>query len=124
VEPNWNSSHLRGTIGLIGPSRSSRHYSVLPKDYVLTEIQMPENLSLLRVEEENLPDNWDSEPALSATQQIGKQWVSEDHSVALSVPSSVIPGERNFVLNPAHPEFEQIIFTQPVPFRFDPRLKK
>ena len=85
---------------------------------------MPENLSLLRVEEENLPDNWDSEPALSATQQIGKQWVSEDHSVALSVPSSVIPGERNFILNPAHPEFEQIIFTQPVPFRFDPRLKK
>jgi RES domain-containing protein len=39
----------------------------------------------------------------------------------LSVPS-VILGERNYVLNPAHSDFARIEFAEPEPFRFDLRL--
>jgi RES domain-containing protein len=39
-----------------------------------------------------------------ATKRIGDDWVSQQRSVVLSVPSVVI-GERNYVLNPAHPDF-------------------
>ena len=39
----------------------------------------------------------------------------------LAVPS-VILGEPNYLLNPAHPDFQRISFAEPVPFRFDVRL--
>lgn len=53
--------------------------------------------------------------------RIGDEWVAQQHSPVLSVPS-VILGERNYVLNPAHAHFRRIAFAEPVPFQFDSRL--
>jgi RES domain-containing protein len=70
-----------------------------------------------------LPANWstldprEQEP----TRRIGDEWVAQQRSAIFSVPS-VILGERNYVLNPAHPDFGRIAFAEPVPFRFDMRL--
>jgi RES domain-containing protein len=99
------------------------HYSVLPRDHVLTGIQIPDRLVILRLEEDSLPEGWDGETSIAATQDLGEKWVREGEYPILSVPSSVVPMERNFIINPAHPAFGEIGFQQPVPFRFDPRLK-
>jgi RES domain-containing protein len=40
----------------------------------------------------------------------------------LSVPSAVIPIERNLLLNPLHPAIAQVRITDDQPFSFDPRL--
>ena len=40
----------------------------------------------------------------------------------LSVPSAVIPRERDYILNPTHPDFARIRFASPEPFYFDDRL--
>ena len=45
-------------------------------------------------------------------------------SAVLSVPSAVVPEERNYLLNPAHPQFRDIAFGTARPFSFDPRLWK
>jgi RES domain-containing protein len=100
------------------------HYSVLPKDHVLTEIQVPDTLAILRIERDRLPDGWDAESPMPATQDIGEIWVREGRHALLSVPSSIIPNERNFIINPAHPAFVEIGFLPPLHFHFDPRLKK
>jgi len=42
-------------------------------------------------------------------------------SAVLALPS-VITGDTNFLLNPAHPDFNKIIIGRPEPFVFDPRL--
>ncbi len=42
----------------------------------------------------------------------------------LGVPSAVMLGDRNYVINPAHRDFHLIEFRDPVPFRFDPRLMR
>jgi hypothetical protein len=39
-----------------------------------------------------------------------------------AVPSVIIPREMNFLINPAHPQFHQLTWGEPRPFRFDPRL--
>jgi hypothetical protein len=39
-----------------------------------------------------------------------------------AVPSVIIPREMNFLISPAHPQFDQLIWNEPEPFRFDPRL--
>jgi RES domain-containing protein len=100
------------------------HYSVLPKDHVLTEIQIPDALEILRWEEDALPTGWKNDVPTSETQNLGELWVREGRSAVLSVPSSIIPKERNFIINPAHPDFQRISFLPPLPFQFDPRLKK
>ena len=39
-----------------------------------------------------------------------------------SVPSVVIPEEFNILLNPNHANYRSLVWSQPLPFRFDPRL--
>jgi RES domain-containing protein len=40
----------------------------------------------------------------------------------LALPSVIIPGELNYLLNPAHPDFKRITVGKPEKFNFDPRL--
>ena len=69
-----------------------------------------------------LPRNWKDSPPPPATQAIGADWVASGASAVLRVPSVVVPGEFNFILNPAHREFGRIRIGTPMPFPFDPRL--
>lgn len=52
----------------------------------------------------DLPERWDAYPHPRGLQTFGDAWVREQRSVALRVPSAVVPG-RNVLLNPAHPGF-------------------
>jgi RES domain-containing protein len=69
-----------------------------------------------------LPADWKDSPPAPSTQAIGDQWVASARSAALRVPSVIVPGEWNFVLNPAHPGFARIRMGAPMSFPFDPRL--
>jgi RES domain-containing protein len=69
-----------------------------------------------------LPAEWTEEPPPSATKDIGDIWVKDARSAVLELPSVIIPGEPNYLLNPEHPEFKKIAIGEPVPFCFDPRL--
>ncbi|MGI8957286.1 MAG: RES family NAD+ phosphorylase [Chthoniobacterales bacterium] len=60
-------------------------------------------------------------PCGPATMQIGERWAREKRSVVLAVPSAILPSERNFLLNPAHPKFRQLRRHKPVAFAFDDR---
>jgi RES domain-containing protein len=99
------------------------HFSVLPRDFVLTEIGIPASVGILRLEASDLPAGWNSETISETTQNIGDRWSQDATCAVLSVPSSIVPAERNFVLNPTHPDFPAIQFSAPLPFRFDSRLK-
>lgn len=72
---------------------------------------------------EDLPAGWDAQDSNSVSQSIGGTWIEEQRMAVLSVPSTIVPSERNFVLNPLHPDFSKIEFGDAVPFRFDPRLR-
>ncbi|MBA3353112.1 MAG: RES domain-containing protein [Blastocatellia bacterium] len=69
-----------------------------------------------------LPPDWRASPPGPATMSIGDRWVREARSVALAVPSVILPSERNFLLNPAHPRFRQLRRQKPLAFAFDHRL--
>ena len=68
----------------------------------------------------HLPPGWKSEPPSVASQSVGDAWVQSATHPVLSVPSAIVPEERNYLLNPAHSEFVQIVIEKPVPYRFDP----
>ncbi len=70
-----------------------------------------------------LPVGWDSEPAGVVSRTTGDRWVQEHRSVALLVPSAIVPVETNALINPRHPAFQMDWVKSPVRFRYDPRLK-
>jgi RES domain-containing protein len=98
---------------------------VLPDKYVLASADLPEALVIESVSEQELPDIWATLNVAEqqATRKIGDEWLQHRRSAVLAVPS-VVSGERNFLLNPAHPEFARITLHDPVPFRLDVRLLK
>ena len=55
---------------------------------------------------------------------IGEQWFRASRTAVLSVPSVVIPHERNFALNPIHRAFRQLLIGRSESFSFDPRMWK
>jgi RES domain-containing protein len=71
-----------------------------------------------------LPGNWREEPPPPALQQIGDDWVRSEKSVILAVPSAIIPGELNYLINPRHPNFSKLKIDSPSDFAFDQRLFK
>ncbi len=75
---------------------------------------------------DSLPDGWlarfEGDGSITAAQTLGKEWLSRRRSAILSVPSSVIPIERNFVLNPLHGDFAKIGVKPAAKLDLDSRL--
>ncbi len=69
---------------------------------------IPDRSSTLEIPEKNLPNDWKEFPWPQSTQEIGTKWMNEAEHLVLSVPSVVVPIERNFLINPAHSEFSKI----------------
>lgn len=63
-----------------------------------------------------------SEDALPDCQAFGDAWLASGSSLALLVPSRVIPLERNVLLNPRHPAMAEVKVSVTEPFVFDDRL--
>ena len=86
-------------------------------------IDIPDALPIERIDLEILPANWADFQQYGYCQQRGSDWLLRGTTAVLQVPSAIIPGEYNYLLNPAHPDFTQIRLTGTEPFRFDPRIK-
>ena len=69
-----------------------------------------------------VPENWRTTPYPSETQAFGSAWALVTRSVALRVPSVIVTGEFNYLLNPVHPDFAQLAVGKPEVFSFDPRF--
>jgi RES domain-containing protein len=100
-------------VNLAGPK--------LLEEFFRIPVHIPPNL-IIDLPLGKLPSDWNSRPVSPAIRAIGDRWVKEKTSVALKVPSVVVPEEYNYLLNPVHPDFEKIAIGTPIKYRFDPRL--
>lgn len=92
----------------------------LPLDYVRFKIQVPED-SLEILEPTSLKQKWKDH--LVYTRTLGDEWLRQKRSVALLVPSAVLPESNNIILNPLHPRAGELQVIEQQPFNFDPRLR-
>jgi RES domain-containing protein len=78
-------------------------------------------VDLLReqVERAKLTPDWRNE---AHSRIVGDEWLRAGRTLALQVPSVLVPEESNYLLNPGHPHFAQLDLTQRHNFQFDPRL--
>ncbi len=82
--------------------------STILDHYVLFTLELEEKDTMI-LNDVDLPTNWQEDPAPQDTADLGDQWLASLSSVALSVPSSIVPRERNYILNVAHPRFAELM---------------
>jgi RES domain-containing protein len=89
--------------------------------YVLIKVEFDHRL-VTEFDVQRLPKGWNASPPGDATQKIGDDWLDSAASVALRVPSAVVPGEFNYVMNPLHPGFRAVKIGRPEQLYLDPRI--
>jgi len=95
----------------------------LPSDRFYVEIEIPDEITIMEVIIEDLPTNWDSKPPSLTTQIIGDDFVNDNEAAVLKVPSSIVPQEFNYLINPNHPDSKKISVKSIVAMTFDSRFK-
>lgn len=97
-----------------------RSPAVIPA-YVLMRVEFDEGLTTA-LDVRTLPKAWKNSPPGDATQRLGDEWLEAGESVALRVPSAVVPSEFNYVLNPSHPDFKKVRVGKLEALYLDPRI--
>ena len=75
-----------------------------------------------KLPEARWPRDWQSEPAPLSARKLGDDWLLSGHSAVLEVPSKIIPAEKNYLINPLHPDFGKLWIGKKNKFSFDSRL--
>jgi RES domain-containing protein len=87
-------------------------------------IECPAGIKINRIDEADLSAHWTEFDQMYLTQRIGADWIRGNSSAILEVPSSVVDGEINYLLNPTHADFKSIRIIKNEPFVFDKRIKQ
>ncbi len=96
----------------------------LPDDRYYVAINIPDDILILEVNINDLPQGWDAKPPTTITQTIGDDFITENEAAILKVPSSIVPQEYNYLINPNHSDFSKISVLNTFKVNFDSRIKK
>ncbi len=125
----WNSLHTKLVYTAESRALATLEVSVhldlsqdLPLDRYYIEIEIPDDIVILEVNHEDLPAGCDDKPSTIITQIIGDDFVAQGDAAVLKVPSSIVPQESNYLINPNHPDAKRIIVKSTSPMIFDGRL--
>lgn len=92
----------------------------IPKDQHSICITVPEKISIETLGPEIVKD-WDHKDRV-ASQKYGDQWLKENRSLILLVPSAVARYEMNAVINQDHPDVIKLVIGQAEPVLWDQRI--
>ena len=128
-EGRWNPAGLRLVYTSESRSLATVEYVVhlddgAPERLVAVSAEVPGDVPTASVPPEELPADWRDPGGSDALREIGSRWAAEGRTAVLRVPSAVVPGDVNVLLNPAHPDFARVRVLDPEPFRLDPRLAR
>jgi RES domain-containing protein len=91
-----------------------------PDRFQVLKVEGPATLSLERIETDGLPTG--REDDITATQVIGDQWLAEQRSLLLEVPSVLVPETWNVLVNPLHEEAKLLKIVATYEHAFDARF--
>jgi RES domain-containing protein len=93
-----------------------------PDDLVIATADIPASVSRKRINAREMPIHWRDVPAPPGLAQIGNEFAKRAETCVLLVPSALAVNENNWLINPQHPEFKQIVVLTTEPLRYDPRM--
>ena len=85
------------------------HHAGIPEDYAGIRIDIPDDIEIAVAD---VPDGWPNVVPEAVTAAQGSEWVEAGKHAVLQVPSATMSlSGFNYLLNPAHPDFQRISFT-------------
>lgn len=98
-------------------------FDILPSDFMMLEIDIPEAVAFApAIFADDLHTSWNAFPHDATTQLIGDQFIQANAFCVLKVPSAVVKGDFNILINPFHSDFSMITITDESDFPFDRRF--
>ena len=95
----------------------------IPEGYVLNIIEVPDTAgSLCEIKPEVLAEGWKRYPHGKETKALGDGMLKGKECLLIKVPSALVQGEFNYLLNPLHTNFSQVRVLEVLPFNFNERL--
>jgi len=95
---------------------------ILPKGYVAITYELSEQVTILKLKPDQWPADFKSIPHSHSTQMIGDEFITRKEALILKVPSVVVQGDFNYLINPDHPDLEKMVIVAVEPYEFDERL--
>lgn len=95
---------------------------LMPNDLQVLILSVPDELDSIQITQKQLHNNWRDYPAPVKLAEKGSKWISANKTLMLRVPSVIIPGEENVLLNPRHPQMQQVHIQKVRKFSFDSRI--
>ena len=86
-------------------------------------ISIPDSLEMEIVPTKKLSADWKESARCPICRAYGDEWLKSFKSVVLRVPSAIVKNEYNYLLNPMHPDFDQVKLVRTEEFEFDKRIK-
>ena len=126
----WNSSGIELIYTSLNRSLAMAevvvHFDILtiPDEYLMMTLYIPDDISLKKMNQTDLPPNWNDFPSPSSNLIIGDRFVFENQYCVLMIPSSVTKGDYNSLINPNHRDFARINIINTEKFPFDKRIFK
>ena len=96
----------------------------LPDDYAMTTIFLPDDISIQKLNESDLPANWNTFPHPVSTQAIGDKFIADNKYCVFQISSAVTQGDYSLLINPYHADFSKIKTITIENFPFDRRIFK
>lgn len=95
----------------------------IPRNYAILMLEIPSHIACKELFIRDLPPNWNQFPHPKELVTFTNDWIKENKFLVMKVPSVHSPFESNFLINPLHPQFDDLKILDVIPHEFDQRLK-
>lgn len=130
VGGRWNEIGIRAvycsqniSLALLEYYVHSENIANLPIEISVAKIEIPDNLLIKELKIEELPKDWNQYPYSNSTTVKFTKLIKDRDFMGLKVPSTIVPLESNFVLNPLCRHFGQVEIIEFINLPIDQRLK-
>jgi len=129
LEGRWNGDgkkviYTAGSVALAFLENMIRRQGVgFNSDFKTMIIEIPDDLKIQVIKNENLAAGWREFTDYSKCQPLGNAWFDKGEKPVLKVPSAVLPEEFNYVINAAHPDFKKIKLVETTELIPDERIE-
>lgn len=96
--------------------------AIIPKNLRMVTLEVPDAAPKTTVSIKDLPLQWNQYPPPPELAKIGTDWITGNSQLLLYVPSAVVPGEYNLLINPSHPDMKYVKILHVEVYKFDKRL--
>jgi RES domain-containing protein len=95
-----------------------------PAGLSIATLEIPDDVRPGEIRPSSLPGNWREHPAPAALAELGTKWARANRGLLLRVPSAVVEGEYNLLINPAHADMPRVAIARVERYRMNSRLAR